>query len=234
MVKYIAGDKKVGIYLKRKIENREEYTSYIEQKRPYYEMLARMIGYIVKRMQEEGRILGKVKITGRLKSFKSASENESKKAIDDCFGIRIIAESEVDLDRIEAEIAKLLDVKKTKNHKKDTRTPYDGIHQMVGIPQKYADINNLNSSDFPIIEVQYWTEALERKCVSGELAYSKYKSKDLIKIAEIYKSNPKIVFENLPICYEILGNSIKRLSDEEALFKTYPELKDIILDSVER
>lgn len=211
--------------MKKITDSKETYESYIEQKRKGYEIIAQMIGYIEKRMREEGKILEKVKITGRLKSFKSASENARKKTIDDCFGIRIVAESEVDLDRIQAEIEKILDVKKTKNHKKDYMTSYDAIHQMVGLPQKYVDMNNLDSNDFPIIEIQYWSGELERKCVSGELAYSKYKSKDLMEISKRYKSEPNVVFENLPICYEISGNSIRRLNGEESLFKLYPELK---------
>ena len=53
-------------------------------------MTATMIGYIVEKMKNANIISNEVSISGRIKSFKSAYENTGKKAVDDCFGIRII------------------------------------------------------------------------------------------------------------------------------------------------
>ena len=85
---------------------------------------------------------------------------------------------------------------------------------------------NMNISDFPVVEVQYWTRNIERACVGGELAYSRYKQRDLQKIHAAYKKDPEGVYDLLPIFYEASGGNIRRLSPEQALFKMYPEIKD--------
>ena len=70
-------------------------------------MTAAMIGYIVEKMKRANIVSGNVSVSGRIKSFKSAYENTGKKAVDDCFGIRIIGPME-DLKKIQAEIEKIL------------------------------------------------------------------------------------------------------------------------------
>ena len=66
-----------------------------------------------------------------------------------------------------------LDLEKTK---KESVFEYllDGYFAMVE--------NEFIKENFPEVEIQYWDEELREKCVYGELAYSKYKSKDLIDI----------------------------------------------------
>lgn len=204
---------------------KRDYEEKIENKRKGYELTARMIGYTIQKMKEASLISGDVKVTGRLKSFKSASENYKKKAIDDCFGIRIIANKPEDLEAIRKEIENIFVVEKTKNHREKSKTGYNAVHQMVHIDNRYINENHLNPNIFPIIEIQYWEEELERMCISGELSYSKYKKRDVTKIAQQYKENPYYIYENLPIYYEINGNSLRRLSKEETLIKIYPEIE---------
>ena len=86
-------------------EMRKSYNSFIERQRVGYEMTAAMIGYIVEKMKRANIVSGNVSVSGRIKSFKSAYENTGKKAVDDCFGIRIIGPME-DLKKIQAEIEK--------------------------------------------------------------------------------------------------------------------------------
>ena len=65
---------------KEKKNLKRDYEEKIENKRKGYELTARMIGYTIQKMKEASLISGDVKVTGRLKSFKSASENYKKKA----------------------------------------------------------------------------------------------------------------------------------------------------------
>ena len=206
---------------------KRDYEKRIEQQRQGYEITAKMIGYTIQKMQEAGIISGKVKIKGRLKSFKSASENYSKKAIDDCFGIRIIAEKPEDLEKIKKHLEKILVIEKTKDHRKRKDSEYNAVHQMAHMPSKYIEENHLAPETFPVIEIQYWEAELERMCMSGELSYSKYKKRNIEKIIETYRKNPFEVYANLPTCYEIKGNKIRILSAEETLDTIYPEIKGI-------
>ena len=143
-------------------EKRIGYNKYIAHQKAGYEVTASLVGYMIEQLINRNEINSDVSISGRLKSFKSASENDPKKGLIDCFGIRIVAKTQQDL---------------------------------------------------------------EKMCVGGELAYAKYKNKDLQGIFELYKKNPQAVFEQLPTCYEIKGRTVRQLEHEETLFKMYPELK---------
>jgi hypothetical protein len=63
--------------------------------------------------------------------------------------------------------------------------------------------------------------------VYGELAYSKYKSKDLIDILNRLEKDRERVLLDLPVFYMIEGRKITRISKQEALYKMYPEIEEI-------
>lgn len=205
---------------------RENYNSRIEEKRRGYEITAAMFGYVVQRMQEAGIISGQVTISGRIKSFKSAYENSGKKLVDDCFGLRIIAEKK-DQEKIREEIKRIFVVKSTKDHSKKKTGKYSAIHQMIQINEKYAENSGMSEEQFPEIEIQYWDEELKEKCVYGELSYANYKKRDLTAILKRLDEEPENALKDLPICYEIKGNSVRVLSSYEALYKLYPEIKEL-------
>ena len=207
-------------------EMRAGYFDYIEKQRKGYEMTAAMIGYIVQKMKEASLIEGEVEISGRIKSFKSAYENTGKKAVDDCFGLRIIGKDE-DLIKIEQELRKILVVDATKDHRKKSNTQYNGVHKMVHMDSKYAEKNGVSSVIFPEIEIQYWDEEMKEKCILGELSYANYKKRDLLAILDGLDNDPDSVYKNLPACYEIKGNNIRRLSSQETLYKIYPEIQEL-------
>ena len=204
---------------------RRSYNSFIERQRVGYEMTAAMIGYIVERMKDANIISGDINITGRIKSFKSAYENTGKKAVDDCFGIRIVG-SMGDLRKIQAEIEKNFKVDATKDHSRKTNSSYNAIHEMLHMHAKYAN-SGMSPETFPEVEIQYWDEELKEKCLYGELSYAKYKSKDLDNIITRLEVDRESVLENLPVFYIIEGNEIKRLSKQETVYKMYPEIKRI-------
>ena len=180
-------------------EMRKSYNSFIERQRVGYEMTAAMIGYIVEKMQRANIVSGNVSVSGRIKSFKSAYENTGKKAVDDCFGIRIIGPME-DLKKIQAEIEKNFKVDATKDHSRKANSSYNAIHEMLH---------------------------MHAKCLYGELSYANYKSKDLIAISERLENDRENVLSDLPVFYTIEGNKIKRLSKQDSLYKMYPEIKRI-------
>ena len=210
-------------------ENKElekYYRQYIEEQTEGYEIIAKIIGYTVERMAQEGLIDSDVKISGRLKSFKSTFENDRRKGIVDCFGVRIVAKDEKDKVTIMQEIEKVLTVHKTRIHGTDGKERYKGIHHLVSMNEQYiTDNERARGINNPLDEVQYWTNEQEKMCVGGELAYSKYKKKDLGSILELYRKDPEAVYSKLPICYEIKGNSARVLGKQEALFKIYPEIE---------
>ena len=207
-------------------EMRASYYDYIEKQRRGYEITAAMIGYIVQRMQEDSIISGEVTISGRIKSFKSAYENTGKKAVDDCFGLRIIGDRS-DLIRIEKELRKILVVDATKDHSKKKDTSYNAIHEMVHMHRKYAESNGIEPQLFPEIEIQYWDEEMRQKCLYGELSYANYKKRDLPAISNRLDMEPENAFRDLPMCYEIQGNNIRLLEPQETLYKLYPEIKEL-------
>lgn len=207
-------------------EMRASYYEYIEQRRRGYEITAAMIGYIVQKMQDASRISNKVLISGRIKSFKSAYDNIGKKAVDDCFGLRIIGDYD-DLVKIEKELREILVVDATKDHRKKTDTKYNGIHKIVHMNSKYAQNNGMQPEMFPEIEIQYWDEETKQKCLYGELSYANYKKRDLPAILDGLDNNPETVYSNLPQCYEVKGKDIRMLTPQEALYKLYPEIREL-------
>ena len=207
-------------------EMRESYYDYIEQKRRGYEITAKMIGYIIEKMQNAKIISQDIIISGRIKSFKSVCENIGKKAVDDYFGIRIIGNRK-DLEQIEERISKILVVDSVKDHRKRKDTKYNGIHEMVHMDRKYAESNGIDSNLFPEIEIQYWDEKTKEQCLYGELSYANYKSKDLLEIINRLNREPEETLKDLPICYEIEGNTVNILTPEETLYRLYPEIKQL-------
>ena len=207
-------------------EMRKSYNSFIERQRVGYEMTATMIGYIVEKMKNANIISNEVSISGRIKSFKSAYENTGKKAVDDCFGIRIIGPMD-DLRKIQAVIESEFTVDATKDHSRKVNSSYNAIHEMLHMKRKYASKSGVNYETFPEVEIQYWDEELREKCVYGELSYANYKSKDLIAISERLENDRENVLSDLPVFYTIEGNKITRLSKQDSLYKMYPEIKRI-------
>ena len=207
-------------------EMRKSYNSFIERQRVGYEMTAAMIGYIVEKMKRANIVSGNVSVSGRIKSFKSAYENTGKKAVDDCFGIRIIGPME-DLKKIQAEIEKNFKVDATKDHSRKANSSYNAIHEMLHMHAIYTANSGINPETFPEVEIQYWDEELREKCLYGELSYANYKSKDLIAISERLENDRENVLSDLPVFYTIEGNKIKRLSKQDSLYKMYPEIKRI-------
>lgn len=210
-------------------EMRELYEDYIETQTRGYEFSLGIIGFAIEKMQERKLISPDVKITGRIKSFKSAYSNyEKNKKIDDCFGMRIIAD-DGNLKKIREELNKVLTVSSTKDHGKITNTNYNAIHQMAHINNEYADaVKTIQRDLIPLIEIQYWNKETEQQCFSGNLSYAHYKHRDLDAIIQKYKENPDGMFDELPVYYEIEGSTVKQLTKEETLIKLYPEIREMM------
>ncbi|MGN1326873.1 MAG: hypothetical protein ACI4VQ_02150, partial [Clostridia bacterium] len=202
------------------------YDEYVNQQKQGYETIAKIVGYTIEKMQTNGLISGNVKITGRIKSYKSVLENSKRKIVDDCFGIRIIA-SKDDIKRIREELAQILVIVKTKYHKASDKKKYNAVHQMVDIPKTYISKRGISYELFPVVEIQYWDIQNADLCIGGELSYAHYKKKDLERILERYLENPQETLDELPICYDIYGKNVRQLLPEETLFRVYPEIKQI-------
>lgn len=218
--------RKVGICLQIQLDMKTHYDSYINRQKKGYETTAKIIGYVIEKMQESRLISGNVQITGRIKSYQSAYENSKRKCVDDCFGVRIIA-PESDLKRIRKELEQILVIKKTKYHIASEEKNYSAIHQMAYIKKRYIGRSDIDYELFPIVEIQYWDMHTADLCVSGELSYANYKKEDFKKILGEYLNNPQDALDELPIYYDIYGEDIRQLAPEETLFRLYPEIRQI-------
>lgn len=209
-----------------KLDTKENYDDYINYHKQGYETIAKIIGYTVEKMQANGMISEDVKITGRIKSYKSVFENSKKKVVDDCFGVRIIASKE-DIKRIRAELEQILEIQKTKYHRASELKKYNAVHQMVDIPGTYILKRGISYELFPVVEIQYWDIQNADLCIAGELSYAHYKKKDLKRIATKYLENPQEALDELPLYYDICGTTVKQLTPEETLYRVYPEMKQL-------
>lgn len=203
---------------------KECYESFVTHQKNGYEITARLIGYVIEKMKTFGLISEHVKITGRIKSYKSVIANDKKKTIDDCFGIRIIG-TEQEIEKIKEELAKVLLIDCVKDHKKCKNSNYKGLHQMVHIKKQFTEGKNIDYDLFPEIEVQYWTKQMEKDCTDGWLSYSHYKKEQFEKVIHELKQDRKAVLNQLPTYYEIKGTEMLEYFPEETLYKLYPEIR---------
>lgn len=75
-------------------ERIELYKEYIQSQLKGYLLTGKIIGETIERLG-----VNDAKISGRIKSYISASRNDGIKKVDDCFGFRIVAKDE-DLEKI--------------------------------------------------------------------------------------------------------------------------------------
>ena len=220
------------------------YRRYIESQKKEYEKAIIDIYEIINRLKQGIKptpttflkLEKDVRIEGRIKSFKSAMKNDLKdmKALDDCFGIRIIADSTKDIIIIKEIMKRLSNYKlkialgdtvsdetifkvlEEKNHAKRTNTKYNAVH--------HISVRNPNNVNSPLIEIQYWDKETEERCTYGDLNHSGYKHiQDKVQEAK----DGRIGIE-IPEYYEFDDDGFLHiLSKEEAINKMFPELIEV-------
>ena len=214
------------------------YRDYIEAQKEEYEKAIIEIHRIIQELRKGIvinnkiiKIKGDVKVEGRIKAFKSAFKNDrtDSKALDDCFGIRIVADNTVELFFIKEimkrlsnpEIKRMLDIEdnvnykiqKEKDHAERQETNYNALHQII--------VRNSQNPVSPLIEVQYWDKELERRCTFGDLKHDTYKSE---KYLETINGG---IGRELPEYYEFdESGELVLLSKEQAIKKMFPENED--------
>lgn len=219
------------------------YRGYIEAQKREYEKAIIQIYQIIQKL-ENGIIIenkkisikGKMEVEGRIKAFKSAFKNDKKKekALDDCFGIRVIGENEIEVKAVQQIIKRLGNAKvrkalgdslfedttfkvvEEKNHAERLETKYNAVHQIA--------IRNEQDLNSPLIEIQYWDEETQRRCLYGDLNHIQYKkvSKEELKAKQEEVENGEIGME-LPeyYCFDENGN-LQVLDKKQALKKMFP------------
>lgn len=194
----------------------------------------------LKNLEEKG-FTKSVKMEARIKSYKSFCENiERGKTIEDCFGIRIVAD-EIALERIASSILQRAYVRSTKNHREITDTKYNAVH--INLVPKDASTNNPQLKPellLPMIEVQLCTPEEEEKNNKGRLAHDVYKIKNhnelsntelLRAVIEEYTRVKSMKGEELdkelPEYYEIDDEGkIKQLNTKERIRKMFPTVEE--------
>lgn len=208
-----------NLQYKEKVKN--YYQNYIKSEQKGFEITLSLIEEIVNNLKQRNIISLDTHMYGRIKSFESAYANIGKKAVDDCFGVRIIASNE-DLKNIKNNIEEKFIIEKNKKH---NSIEYNALHQMAYINMKNIN-NDYKKYIYPLTEIQYWNNELEEKLINGELSYYNYKKDLYYKILDNYY-NENNLKDFLPMYYEVKNNNIIPLAEKESLFKLLSNIEVI-------
>ena len=122
-------------------------------------------------------------------------------------------------------LERIFEVDQIKDHKKNLKTNYKGLHQMVHVKDEVLERRQLDRNLFPEVEVQYWNKEVEKDCVNGMLSYSHYKKSEFLRVMDEIKYDRADFLNNLPQYFEVVGGILHTYSAEETLYKMYPEIK---------
>ena len=219
------------------------YKRYINSQKKEYEQAIIDIYEIIEKLKEgikidstELKVDDKVRVEGRIKAFKSAIKNDLKdmKALDDCFGIRIIADNSGDAIMIQQIMKRLSNPKlrealgdsisedtifrvvEEKNHAQRLATKYNATH--------HISVRNPKNINSPLIEIQYWDKETEERCTYGDLNHTGYKHIQ----GKIQEAKSGKIGIEIPEYYEFDEEGyLYKLDKVEAIRKMFPELIEI-------
>lgn len=97
----------------------EDYIKYIEKQKPYFEEYIQFIDKLLCELKKYRIVHDTTTLSARIKSSDSALKNDSKKGLDDCFGLEIDFSTEAEKELVEKIIASTIAITKEKKHNKD-------------------------------------------------------------------------------------------------------------------
>ncbi len=202
------------------------YSDYTTEQKAGFIALIRMIYECIQELQEYGEITENVKIMARIKSAESAIKNDDKedKALDDVFGMEIVAGNDTALNKIMKKIEAYMNILREKKHNKENG--YKATHRVMEIKKECKDRLKLGEGieleQIPMIEIQFKTFEVKENCISGPARHSEYKDESPEKIQRMYDNN-ELTEHNLPIMYTIDNTGTIRILNKIATIReVYP------------
>lgn len=208
----------------------EKYSLYSDyttnQKQGFLEII-KLVDRCISELQDDGELTGYVKINARIKSAESALRNDDieDKALDDAFGMEILAGNENALKKIATKLEEYMNVRREKKH--DKENGYKATHRMLDLKKTMFERLHLNGVSFqniPMIEVQFKTFEVKENATSGPANHMEYKGKTKEEMQAIYDNNG-FTEHNLPIMYTIENHRIRILNKQETIRDLYPFIK---------
>lgn len=203
------------------------YSDYItNQKRGFIETI-KIVDKLITDLQDNGELTEYVKINARIKSTESALKNDDKKnkALNDAFGMEIIAGTESALKRIMDKLEEYMRVRKENPINKDNG--YVAMHKIMDLEKEaYTKLatGNVPYNEVPLIEIQFKTFEVKENATSGPANHWEYKGETREQIQAMYDRNG-FNEHNLPIMYAVENHKIRILSKQETIRKLYPFLR---------
>lgn len=194
-------------------ELQELYIKYVEQQKDSFEVYINFINELLCELKKYRLVHDSTRMSARVKSSDSAVNNDSKKALDDVFGLEIDFSNESEKELIEQIVASTITITKEKHH--DKKNGYKAYH----------------CSGFPSdIDKKFEESKLYNKCqelFSGEIYFNNL-MRNMKVISEKYK---KSIIEELKKSSDRdteLSELLKLIAIVEFQFKTIHVALDAI------
>lgn len=197
------------------------YGEYVSTQRPGFEKIMNLINDWINELKEDGSVSEYVEIRARIKAVESAIYNDNRKALDDVFGMEVIAATEEELQIISNKILESFQVIREKNH--DKSNGYKAQHKLIELNHEIC--SDLEMDNMPLVEIQFKTLEVAIKSSSGSAAHTLYKGETKESVQAKYDGNVLKKSINVPVMWVSKEGKMVEISLEETLKKMYPFLK---------
>lgn len=202
------------------------YGEYVSIQRSGFEKIMNLINDWINELKENGNISEYIEIRARIKAIESAIYNDEKKALDDVFGMEVIAATEDELQIIIDKILENFEVIRQKNHDKDNG--YKAQHKLIMLKQDECielGISEEEMHNMPLLEIQFKTLEVAIRSSVGSADHSSYKGETKEGVQSKYDANGFKKSINVPTMWISKDGKMIEISLEETLKKMYPFLK---------
>lgn len=222
-------------------EARRAYNKFVIDQEEQFIMFINYLNQYINYLRDLGKITPHLAFYARVKATNSAYQNHAEgKALDDVFGIEILATAEAEYRTLMKEIESnpkathLIRVVASKKH--DKENGYKAEHHTCIIEPKLVEkLNSLAGrfiqdripdQFFPLIELQYKTMEVYYQGNFGTASHEEYKNTEIKSIQKLYDSGMLTIGEYIPNMWMSNPDSdhVKELETRDVLKKMYPSL----------
>ena len=216
-------------------EARRTYESFVVAQEGQFLAFINYLNRYINELRDKGIISPFLEFRARIKATNSALKNYEKKALDDVFGIEFICATDTEIQIVQQELEKILDIYREKVHDKDNG--YKAIHHSCSMKKEVIETLNgifekqhksrKSGNVFPAIEVQYKTIQVAYEATYGTASHEKYKNTKIPQLQALYDADCLTVGEYIPYMWVSDPNhdEMRELEVEEILKKMYPSLR---------